>query len=111
MRIVTIAALHRAFEHLVVEWQIELVLNFGVTAQAKLWFARFQQLQHRETRLLGVCFGNEHVGTGPVFVSFRRMRRVAICTSDIVAPVLTAAEIVVFFLAGMAGQTSFGDFF
>ena len=46
MRIVTITALHRTFENLVVERQIELVLNFGVTTQAKLGLARFQQLQH-----------------------------------------------------------------
>ena len=107
----TITALHRAFEHLVVERQIELVLNLGVTAQTKLGFARFQQLQHRETRLLSVCFRDEYVRTGPVLVGFRRMRRVAICAPDIVAPMLTTPEVVMFLLARMAGQTRFGDFF
>ena len=41
MRIVTVAALHSAFENLVVERQIELMLDFGVTAQAKLRLAGF----------------------------------------------------------------------
>jgi len=111
MRIVTITALHSAFENLVVERHIELVLDFSVTAQAKLGLARFQQLQHRETRLLGVCFRDEYIRTGPVLFGFRRMRRVAICAPDVVAPVFTTPEVVVFFLAGVAGKTGFGDFF
>lgn len=107
MRIVAIAALHSAFENLVVERQIELVLNFRVTAQTKLGFARFQQLQHRETRLLSVGFRDEYIRTGPVLFGFRRMRRVAICAPDVVAPMLTATEIIVFLFACMAGQTRF----
>ena len=39
VRIVTIAALHRAFQHLVMERQVELVLCFAVTTQAELRFA------------------------------------------------------------------------
>ena len=105
MRIMAVAAFHRAFENLVVERQIELVFDFGVTAQAKLGFARFQQLQHRETRLLSVCFRDEYVRTGPVLFGFRRMRRVAICAPDVVAPMLTTPEVVVFFLACMAAKT------
>ena len=34
--IVTIAAFHRAFEHFVMEGQIELVLRFAMTTEAKL---------------------------------------------------------------------------
>ena len=111
MRIVAIAALHSAFENLVVERQIELVLNFRVTAQTKLGFARFQQLQHRETRLLSVCLRDEYVRTGPVLFGFLGMRRVAISTPHVVAPMFTTPEVVVFFLARMARQTRFGDFF
>ena len=40
--IVAIAALHRPFEHLVMERQIKLVLRFAVTTQAKLRFAVFE---------------------------------------------------------------------
>src|SRR5215203_739379 len=55
VRIVAIAALHRAFQHLVMERQIELVLSLGMTTQAKLRFAVSKQLQIREARLLCVC--------------------------------------------------------
>ena len=40
VRIVAVAAFHRAFEHFVMERQLELVLGLAVTAQAKLRFAR-----------------------------------------------------------------------
>ena len=40
--VVTIAAPHRAFEHFVMERQVELVLGFAVTTEAKLWLALFQ---------------------------------------------------------------------
>ena len=43
--IVAIAALHRAFEHLVVERQVELVLRFAMTTETKLRFAVFEQPQ------------------------------------------------------------------
>ena len=39
VRIVAITALHRAFEHFVMERQLELMLHFAVTAQAKLRLA------------------------------------------------------------------------
>jgi len=55
MRVMTIAALHRAFKHLVMEGQIKLVLHLGVAAQAKLRLADLQKFDGRETRLLGVC--------------------------------------------------------
>ena len=46
MRVVTVAALQRAFENLVVEGQIELMLDFGMAAQTQLRFARFEKLEH-----------------------------------------------------------------
>ena len=55
MRIVAIAALHRTFEYLVMEGQIELVLSLTMTTQAKLRFAVPEQPQIREARLLRVC--------------------------------------------------------
>ena len=39
VRIVTVTALHRAFEHLVMERQLELVFHFAMTIQAKLRLA------------------------------------------------------------------------
>jgi len=39
------------------------------------------------------------------------MAGVAIYTTDIVAPVLTATEVVVFFLTRVTAKTRFGDFF
>ena len=45
VRIVAIAALHRAFQHLVMERQVELVLRFAMTTETKLRFAVFEQPQ------------------------------------------------------------------
>ena len=44
VRIVTVAALHRAFQHFVMERQIELMLGLSMTTQTKLWFAFPEQL-------------------------------------------------------------------
>ena len=55
VRIVAIAALHRAFQHLVMEGQIELVLRLAMTTQAKLRFAVSKQLEIGEAWLLRVC--------------------------------------------------------
>ena len=52
--IVAVGALHRSFEHLVVEGHIELVFDFRVTTQAKLRLVQFQQLNRRESRFLSV---------------------------------------------------------
>ena len=54
VRIVTIAALHRAFQHLVMERQIELVLRLTVATETELWLARLEQFQIRESRFLRV---------------------------------------------------------
>ena len=105
MRIVTITALHGAFEHLVMERQIKLVLHFGVTAHTKLRLAHFQQPERREARLLSVRPADENVRTGQIPSGLWGMRRVTIRTTDVVAPVLAATEVVVLFSAGMAGKT------
>ena len=54
VRVVTIAALHRAFQHFVMERQVELVLCFAMTTEAKLWLALSEQLQIRQARLLRI---------------------------------------------------------
>ena len=41
VRIVTIAAFHRAFQHLVMKGFVEVGLNFVVATDAELWLAGF----------------------------------------------------------------------
>lgn len=54
MRIVTITALHHAFENFVMKRLVEIRLHFAVTAHAKLRLASLQQVQGREVGLLSV---------------------------------------------------------
>lgn len=54
VRIVAIAALHCAFQHLVMERQVELVLRFTMTTETKLRLAGLEQFDIREARLLRV---------------------------------------------------------
>lgn len=54
VRVVTIAALHRAFQHLVMERQLKLVLDFTVTAQAELRLTGGQQLNAGYAGLLSI---------------------------------------------------------
>lgn len=61
VRVVAIAASHRAFEHFVMERQVELVLGLAVTTEAKLWLALLQQAYVRKAWLLCVCWGDEDV--------------------------------------------------
>src|SRR5262245_35515197 len=61
VRIVAIAAFHRAFQHLVMERQIKLVLRFAVTTHAKLRFAGPEQFQICDTGLLCIGTRDEHV--------------------------------------------------
>ena len=39
--VMTIAAFHRAFQHLVMKWLVEVGLNFVVATDAELWLAGF----------------------------------------------------------------------
>ena len=55
VRVVAIAALHRAFQHLVMKRQVELVLSLAVTTETKLWLACLEQFDIREAGLLRVC--------------------------------------------------------
>ena len=55
MRIVAIAAFQRAFQHFMMERQLELVFNLAMTAQTELRFAGGEQLQTRDAGLLRVC--------------------------------------------------------
>ena len=107
MRIVAIATLHGTFQHFVMERQIKLVLRLTVTAQTELRLAVPEQLHTRYARLLCVCRRDEHVGSRDLPASLTSMRGVTIRAADVVAPVLTTAEVVVFLSAGVTGQTGF----
>ena len=61
MRVVAIAASHRAFEDLVMGRERELVFDFTVTVQAKLRLTDFQQMDRGEIRFFCVCRGDERV--------------------------------------------------
>ena len=52
--VVTIATLHRAFQHLVMERQVELVLRLTMTTETELGFAVLEQFQIGEAGLLRV---------------------------------------------------------
>ena len=97
--VVAIAASHRAFEHFVMERQVELVLGLAVTTEAKLWLALLQQAYVRKARLLCVCRGDEDVRGRELSSSWWRVGGVAVSATDVIAPVLAAAEVVVFFSA------------
>ena len=108
--VVTVAAAHRAFQHFVMEGRRELRLDFIVTARAKLRVVCLQHPNRRKTRLLGVRGGHEHVGTCHVAAFLVRVRRVTIGATNVVAPVLSAPEVVPLFSARVTGQTSLGNF-
>jgi len=109
VRIVAGAALHRSFQHFVMKRQIELVLGLAMTTEAKLRFACLEQTQIREARLLGVCCRYKHVRSGQLPARCRRVTRVAVGTTDVVAPMLATPEVVVLFSSGMTAQARFGD--
>ena len=95
--IVAITASHRAFQHLVMERQVELVFGLAVTTETELWFAVSQQLDIGETRLLRIRFRDKDVRGCELASAGRRVGGVTVRTTDVVAPVLAAAEVVVFF--------------
>ena len=111
MRIVAIAALHRAFQHLVMKRQVELVLRLRMATETELWLARLEQLQIGEPGLLRVGSRDEHIRRRELTPAGFRVRRVTVSATDVVAPVLAAPEVVVFFPASMTGQTRFRDLF
>jgi len=108
--IVAIAAFHCAFQHLVMERQIKLMLGFAVTTEAKLRFAGLEQFQVCDTGLLCVGTGDKHVRCRELSSARRRMARVAVSTTDVVAPVFAATKVVVFLSACVTAQTCFRSF-
>ena len=55
VRIVAVAALHRPFQHLVMEWQLKLVFGLAMAAQAELGFTGPEQFHACDARFLRVC--------------------------------------------------------
>ena len=86
-------------------------LHLAVATEAKLRLTVLQNLQSREARLFRIRTGDVYVGAGQVSSGNAVMRRVTFGTTDIIAPVFAAAEVVMFFLACMTGEARLGDFF
>ena len=107
VRIMTIAAFHRAFEHFVMKRLGKLRFRFAVTADAELLLVGFE---HRDRRILPRCSADERDRINFRQFVFRAVRRVAFRTADVVAPMLAAPEIVVFFFSGVTRETRFGNF-
>lgn len=61
VRVVTIAATHRAFQNFVVERHVELRLNFTVTTHAELRVVRLQHPNRREAGLLSVWRSHQQI--------------------------------------------------
>ena len=74
VRVVTIAALHCTFQHLVVERQVELVLRLTVTSKTKLWLARLEHFDIGDTGLLRVSSRDEHIRRGELSSAGLRVR-------------------------------------
>ena len=107
MWVMTVGTLHRAFQHFMVERQVELVLDFGVTTQTELRFVHLQRANGRETGLLCVCVRYKDIRTGDVFSSLKRMRGVTIDTTNVITPVLAPTEVFVLFFSCVTGKTGF----
>jgi hypothetical protein len=108
VRIMAVTAVHRAFEHLMTKRFAELGPGLGVTRHAKL---RLVRSQHRSRCLTGFVrryVVNKRAGSNTHLVMLRSVRRVALRASDVIAPVFSATEVVVIFLAGVALQARLG---
>ena len=111
MRVVTIAAFHHAFEHFVMKRPAELCFRFAVTTDAELRLTSAQHVRREHIAIASLCFRQECVRSGIGRAGGHRVCRVAINAANVVAPVLAAAEVVVFFLAGMATQAGLRSLF
>jgi hypothetical protein len=111
VRIVAIAALHRAFEYSVVKWFSKLRFRFVVTRHAKLRLICSEHLCRRLTRILFRDVPREYGRAGSEIARCGTVCRMAFGATDVISPVLAAAEVIVGLLARVACQTSFGDRF
>ena len=119
VRVVAIAALHRAFQHLVMERLRELCLRLVVASHTQLRLVLHKHLWRRQVvgmrregtyrnerrRRIGLSLRRASKLRGE---PAREVRGVAIGASHVVAPVLAALVVVVLFLTGVALQAAFG---
>jgi len=103
--IVTIAALHHPFQHLVMKRPAELGFSFSVTTDAELRLASAQHIRRQQITISSCSFGQEFVRTRIASLRYSGVRRMTIRAPYVVAPMLAAAEVVVFLFAGMTAQT------
>ena len=110
VRVMTIAATHRAFQYLVMEGHGECRLHFAVATEAKLRVAHLQHSYRRESRFLSICRGDPCDRAGNILIACGQVWRVAVSAADVVAPMLTTTEVVVLFFAGVTPQTGLSGF-
>ena len=102
--VVTIAAFHRAFEHLMMERLAELRFRFRMAAHTKLRFARFQPQCRCLIWILAGHVVNKGDRAGFFVTKWCGMRAVAVGTPDIISPMLAPAIVIMRFLSGVASQ-------
>jgi len=107
VRIMAIAALHRALEHFVMEGLLETRLGLVVATHAKLWFAL---LQLPCVGLIWTLLGrraDERDRPGLHIFASRSVCSMTVSATDIVSPVLAAPEFVMAFAPCMTSKTGF----
>ena len=114
VRIMAIAAVHRALQHPVMEWTIELRFRLVMTLHAELRFALDEHLSRVDVVCVGGEGPNRDDGRGGVafwldLSSRRRVRRVTVGAAYVIAPVFASAEVVVLLFSRVARQTVIGD--
>ena len=85
----------------------KLRFSFRMAADAELLLVRFQ---HRDRRILPGCGADQPDRIDFSQFHLRAVSRMTFRTADIVAPMLAAPEIVMFFFPGVTRQTCFGNF-
>src|SRR5436190_17525771 len=111
VRIVTIAAAHHSFQDLMMEWRGELRFDFTMATDAELRIVRLQHSDRRKAGLLSIRASHQRIRSGQVLSDLFRVRGMTVSTTDVVAPVLAATEVVAFFFAGVTAEAGFSGFF
>src|SRR5262245_16419815 len=122
MRIVTVAALHRAFKHAVMKRLSELRLRLVVAGHTKLRLVLHKHLRRCQVVRMRREWAYGHQRGRRIGLSLRRagkfgrepgreVRGVAVRARYVVAPVFASLVVVVLFLTGVTLQTAFGDLF
>ena len=105
VRVMAVAARHRTFKNFVPERFAELCSGLGVAPHAKLRLVRSQHCFGSLTWFLCGDIADQRCRSVPEIAVIRTVCGVALGTPDIVSPVISAAKIIVIFLAGVASQT------